>query len=143
MVTCSRIGIRNSDDSVDSIYCHWDGYPSHNGRLLITHYTEENKIRELMALGDISYLAPEIGKQQDFDKPTNKDWCMAYGRDRGEADCEAGHSSTVHEYLGIRCWGEYYYIFHYGRWMVQATYGEDEGRWVLVEEALKKDEQAA
>jgi hypothetical protein len=143
MATRSRIGIRNSDDSVDSIYCHWGGYPSHNGRLLITHYTDEKKIRELMALGDISSLGLEIGEQQDFDKPTNKDWCVAYGRDRGEEDCEAEHSSTVHEYLGIRCWAEYYYIFHYGRWMVQATYGEDEGRWVLVEDALRKDEQAA
>ena len=36
MGTRSRIGIRNADDSVDSIYCHWDGYPDHNGRLLVT-----------------------------------------------------------------------------------------------------------
>jgi hypothetical protein len=138
MGTRSRIGIRNADDSVDSIYCHWDGYPDYNGRLLITHYTDENKIRELIALGNISSLGLEIGEQQDFDNPTNKDWCKAYGRDRGEADCEAVHSDTVREYLNIDCCAEYYYIFHYGRWMVHKVYSGSQ--WILVEAAL---EQAA
>ncbi|CAB4122961.1 hypothetical protein UFOVP29_120 [uncultured Caudovirales phage] len=133
MATRSRIGIRNSDDSVDSIYCHWDGYPENNGLILVEHYTAEDKIRELMSLGDLSSLGREIGQKHDFDKPANKDWCLAYGRDRSDEHCDARHSNTVQEFLDIDCGAEYYYIFHYGRWMV---YPNKHIKWVLVTDVL-------
>lgn len=28
MATRSHIGFRNSDNTIDAVYCHWDGYPS-------------------------------------------------------------------------------------------------------------------
>ena len=153
MGTRSRIGIRNADDSVDSIYCHWDGYPEHNGRLLVAHYAGESKVRELMALGNISSLAPEIGVQHPFDTHDfpggyvehNKLYghmCMAYGRDRGETGQEAEHSVSVQAYLNISCGAEYYYIWHYGRWMVQPVYHKNDkhrDRWRLVEDYLEEE----
>jgi len=86
MATRSYIGVRNSDDTVDYIYCHYDGYPDHNGRILTEHYTSLDKVKELLALGDLSILGPEIGEQQDFNnrETQNSNWCLAYGRDRGE-----------------------------------------------------------
>ena len=54
MSTRSHIGIWNEDGSLDAIYCHWDGYPSYNGALLLHHYQDPEKIRELIALGDIT-----------------------------------------------------------------------------------------
>ena len=60
MSTRSHIGIRNEDGSLDVIYCHWDGYPSYNGALLLHHYQAPEKIRELIALGDISSLAESV-----------------------------------------------------------------------------------
>ena len=51
MATRSHIGIKNQDNSVTYIYCHWDGYPGHNGKILLNHYQTEDKVRELMKIG--------------------------------------------------------------------------------------------
>lgn len=95
MATRSYIGVRNLDASVDYIYCHFDGYPSHNGEILINHYTDMNKVSALLELGDLSKLGEEIGEKQDFnDRSTyNKNWCLAYGRDRGEENVSMKNSS--------------------------------------------------
>lgn len=152
MGTRCRIGIRNADDSVDSIYCHWDGYPEYNGKILVEHYQDEAKIRDLIGLGNLSTLGEEIGQQHPFDvhafpggyeehKRMYGHMCMASGRDRGLKDQDAIHSDNVEEYLAIKSGAEYYYIWHYGRWMVQCVYEDDAGTWQLVHEVLGVDAQ--
>ena len=54
MGTRSTIGVLNTDGSVTAVYCHWDGYPEHNGKILMENYTTEEKVRELIGLGSIS-----------------------------------------------------------------------------------------
>lgn len=136
MATRSRIGILNSDQTVTSVYCHWDGYVEHNGRLLVTHYTDEDKIRELMALGSISSLGQDIGTKHDFDnEPRNE--CNAYGRDRGETGMEARLYAAVEDYLADG--EEYNYLWFYGRWMVH-SYATNE-KWVQVTQVLEKCDQ--
>lgn len=88
MSTRSYIGTRNTDGTVDHIYCHFDGYPEGVGAILIKHYTNPNRVNELMKLGDLSVLGKFIGEKQDFDKRI-RDCCLAYGRDRGDANTEA------------------------------------------------------
>jgi hypothetical protein len=114
MGTRSRIGIIDKDGSVESIYCHWDGYPSWNGKLLLEHYTTVKKIRGLLALGDISNLAPSIEKPEGhtFDNKI-EGYVTAYGRDRGENDV----ASVTHSSLGFfkTTYGnsdeEYFYLY--------------------------------
>ena len=98
MGTRSIIAMRNTDGQYQAIYCHWDGYLSNNGRILFEHYTDEAKVRELIALGSISSLRPLIGERHPFDTydipkdeidPQWELWCKAYGRDRGETDVAA------------------------------------------------------
>lgn len=126
MATRSRIGILNDDGTVTSIYCHWDGYPSYNGVILVENYTDETKIRELMALGDISSLAPEIGVKHDFDynyKIEDREspeyialsnMCNAYGRDRGETGIEAQTHVNVKAFYNAG--EEYNYLWVNGQW---------------------------
>ena len=58
MSTRARIGILNKDGTVESIYCHHDGYLIGGvGEMLYMHYNTEEKVRELMKLGDMSALA--------------------------------------------------------------------------------------
>lgn len=128
MATRSRIGIMNDDGSVLSIYCHWDGYLSNNGKILLTHYQDEKKIRELMALGDISSLGAEIGVEHPFDAPpfgtaayaeyekNNKNMCLAYGRDRGENNTAAKLSQDVAGFTMLS--EEFNYLFAEGQWTV-------------------------
>ncbi len=103
MATRSLIGKQNTDGTITSIYCHFDGYPEHNGVILQEHYSTPVSVGELLALGNLSVLAEQIGDKQEFDKPRlSKNWCLAYGRDRGESNQHAQVStreaffSTVH-----------------------------------------------
>jgi hypothetical protein len=135
MGTRSRIGIENQDGTVTSSYVHWDGYLSHVGHILHTSYTTEEKIRELMALGDLSSLGKEIGHKQSFDQPTDRNWCLAYGRDRGETDTEAQLSDNIEAYLKLA--EEYTYLWSNGEWLVLSEDVVPE--WISLEEALRMD----
>jgi hypothetical protein len=114
MATRSRIGIiDNRSGSVTSIYCHWDGYPETNGRILIENYTDMAKIQKLMKLGDLSSLGPEIGTKHDFDQRV-EDECTAYGRDRGETQVRAQMHNSLEDYL--KYGEEYNYLWDGQRW---------------------------
>ena len=133
MSTRSNIGILNEDGTVDYIYCHFDGYVENNGKILNEHYTTEEKVRELIALGDLSILGPEIGEQHDFNGLRNKNWCLAYGRDRGESNIEAKKCSYV-DYTKEH-FEEYVYLFTPGKgWEVRA-YGTN--YWADLSKALQ------
>ncbi len=151
MGTRSQIGIENADGTVTGIYCHWDGYPSHNGRILKDHYADEARVRELIAIGDISSLKEEIGEKHPFDMwgykgevdPRWEKWCKAYGRDRDEPDCAA---ETYHDaeyfYKNFRVAGtEYAYLFRNGKWYVRNTYARNSQKWHTVEKVLKDEEE--
>jgi hypothetical protein len=85
MSTRSRIAIK-SNDEIKSIYCHWDGYLSNNGKILLKHYSEVEKLEKLISLGDISALdvSPETVEGHSFDNKIHG-YTVAYHRDRGEA----------------------------------------------------------
>lgn len=91
MGTRSSIAILNNDGTVDAVYCHWDGYLSHNGKILFEHYSTANKVRSLLSFGHLSSLGENIGptdvqpSPERFDNPPRNE-CTFYGRDRGEED---------------------------------------------------------
>jgi hypothetical protein len=72
MATRSLIGINLNDGITKIIYCHWDGYPEHNGHLLVNNYTSPSAVFDLLELGDLSSLK------------ATPDQCTAYHRDRKE-----------------------------------------------------------
>lgn len=136
MATRSRIGIENPDGTIESIYCHWDGYLDHNGYILQTHYQETSRIRELMALGDLSVLGSEIGKAHDFDQAAGHE-CNAYGRDRGERDVGSKTHTTREALLTIG--EEYTYLYAQGQWLVHCY--ATNGNWrPLLEMLLGEDD---
>jgi hypothetical protein len=57
MSTRSTIAIEYAGNVIKKIYCHYDGYIRHNGRLLIEHYSDKEKARELVNGGDISSIS--------------------------------------------------------------------------------------
>lgn len=101
MSTRSRIGIRRKDGSIESIYCHWDGYLSNNGKILFRSYQDINKIEELLDLGNISSLSDEL------------DDVVAYMRDRGEKDQEKRIHNNLSEFSSFMedGWEEYVYLY--------------------------------
>lgn len=56
MSTHARIGIRNADQSITSIYLHYDGGPAKCSRTLLRKYKSEEEIRKLIDFGDLHSL---------------------------------------------------------------------------------------
>jgi hypothetical protein len=150
MSTRSRIGVMHGD-IVKSVYCHWDGYLEHNGAILQEHYTSA-KANELVSLGDLSSLRPEIGEEHPFNRldtqMSDTEWdalygdqCTFYGRDRKETGTDWKVAHTFAEFLEQveSCWGEYYYIMKDGTWYCGTTYstGDLSKKLVPLAEALE------
>ena len=129
MATRSTIALEFADGTVQQVYCHWDGYLDNNGQLLLKHYTDPFKVRDLIDLGDLSSLKPEIGEAhpfgyhgteisaEDYEKQFGN-MCTFYGRDRGETGTEWKVAHSFAEFLEQvdNCCGEYYYIMKDGVW---------------------------
>jgi hypothetical protein len=127
MATRSRIGIINEDGTVTSVYCHWDGYPSHHGRILRDHYDTDTSIRELLSFGDLSSLDIKISPSGDTHsfKDPEEGCCVFYGRDRGEEGSEATLHKNVDEFLSDAEMCDYAYLFEANEWFCARVFGSD------------------
>ena len=135
MATRSAIGIKHGD-VIKGIYAHWDGYVECNGIILDEHYRDSVKVNKLVSLGDLSSLGTDIGEKQDFNQPTDQDWCLFYGRDRGEQGVEFRTFQTEDEFVdhfdGMGA--EYYYIYDSGVWYVKSYKSDFQPLHELIEE---------
>ena len=109
MGTRSTIALEFADGTVQQVYCHWDGYLDHNGKILQEHYSDPFKLRDLIDLGDMSSLGERIGTQHAFDKAPQGE-CTFYGRDRKESGCEARKFKDFADYRANHQYEEYEYI---------------------------------
>ena len=144
MATRSRIAIEKEDGTVLSIYCHWDGYPSNNGKILQENYQDREKVEKLISLGSISSLAPEVdipeGSDHSFNTP-DRNIVTAYHRDRGE-DLNQPRVNGHREGFVRSDVEEYGYLFSKeGKWLFvngHKTYHTREA--VPLEDILKEEE---
>ncbi len=112
MGTRSRIGKLNDDGTVTSIYCHWDGYPSWTGRILLEHWNDHQRVDQLLSLGDLSGLG-ETGDAEAY-------------RTRGEPGVDAiTHTADGWPDSGSE-W-QYLWIPSLGGWQVLEVGGP--GQW--------------
>ena len=137
MATRSAIAVTHGD-IVKGVYCHWDGYIDHNGRILLEHYNSA-KANNLVALGDISSLGAEIGEKHQFgvndELVKSNNWTTFYGRDRGETGTEWHVFKDAQEFIDYfdGCGCEYFYLIHDGIWYV-SQYGR---AWERLDEAVQ------
>lgn len=122
MATRSTIALEFADGTVGQVYCHWDGYLDNNGRILLEHWSNPFKLRELIDLGALSSLSREIGEKHSFDNPGKYGtpeydayrqlvghMCTFYARDRGE-DLENHFFKDFEDYKSNAQFEEYNYI---------------------------------
>ena len=112
MATRSRIGIQLKDDSVLSVYHHWDGYPEWLGRILSTQYNTREQAAELIDGGDMSSCWNDTvwGK----DRTDGQKYGPEYYSQRGE-DCPPRYDQTREEFLSDG--EEFSYIFTSAGWI--------------------------
>ena len=126
MSTRSRIGILKKDKSIESIYCHFDGYLEYVGKLLYSNYSNYDDVKELIKLGDISSLRKKIKPNTDvihtFDNPQD-DVTVSYHRDRKEEweQTKPLVSKNINDFNKILddSWIEYIYL-----------YDEEKNKWM-------------
>ena len=157
MGTRSTIALEFADGTVQQVYCHWDGYLSHNGKILQEHYSNPFKLKQLIQLGALSSLSTEIGEKHAFDNPgqygspeydayrkQTEHMCLFYARDRGE-DLHISKFKDYADYRKNAQFEEYNYILRQvnGKavWFVE-FYGEFDGPLVeaFEHQALEKEE---
>jgi len=152
MGTRSTIALEFADKSVEQVYCHWDGYLSNNGQILLKHYSNPFVLRDLIDLGDISSLKPTIGTKHAFShfelraeevagyKLLTENMTTFYGRDRGETGTDKKKFVDFQDYLAHHQYEEYDYILRNiggkATWFVS----DHDGAYVELEQAIM-DEQ--
>ena len=152
MATRSTIALEFADGTVQQVYCHWDGYIDHNGKILFENYSDPFKLRDLIDQGDISSLGPNIGSKHPFSPHFDEGSKIAYdaameagattfyGRDRGEDGVSAKKFKDFEDYKANHQYEEYEYILRTdGLWYV-SQYGRP---YELLSAALQRQLEEA
>ena len=126
MSTHSTISIEHKNGSIETIYCHWDGYISWNGRILVDNYTTEDLVKELISNGDLSSLGekinPDPSKPHDH-RNAQEGVCVYFHRDKGEKLSQTRSKLSTNfgvykKILNKDYDGDYNYLFRNGSWFV-------------------------
>jgi hypothetical protein len=115
MATRSTIAMVLPNGTIQSIYCHWDGYLEGVGQTLAEHYNKRKTI-QLLANGDVSSLKDFVGHKHNFDRATKVKSTTFYGRDRGETGIESRNHANVEEWLRFREGSEFFYLLQGKQW---------------------------
>ena len=127
MGTRSRIGIQLKDNSVLSVYCHWDGYPSFNGRVLREFYNTKEKVTQLINGGNISSLHTNVGWNNETLPETGPQYYTSRGESIDDNAPELSKNKNEYMKLGGEYGDEEYaYLFTSAGWTCYNTRSWDD-----------------
>ena len=151
MATRSTIALEFADGTIGQVYCHWDGYLAHNGKMLMEYYSNPFILRDLIDLGSLSSLRPQIGTKHPFsmfeanmtqDEFANlyRNMCTFYGRDRGEGNSDATYFKDYEHFLVDGQAEEYDYILRNVNGVATWFVSDHDGDFVTLESAIMDEE---
>ena len=151
MATRSTIALEFADGTIGQVYCHWDGYLAHNGKMLMEYYSNPFILRDLIDLGSLSSLRPQIGTKHPFsmfeanmtqDEFANlyRDMCTFYERDRGERSADATYFKDYLHFLVDGQAEEYDYILRNVNGVATWFVSDHDGDFVTLESAIMDEE---
>ena len=151
MGTRSTIALEYADGTVHQVYCHWDGYLAYNGHILQEHYSNPFILRDLIDLGSLSSLRPQIGTKHPFsmfeanmtqDEFANlyRDMCTFYERDRGERSADATYFKDYEHFLVDGQAEEYDYILRNVNGVATWFVSDHDGDFVTLKSAIMDEE---
>jgi hypothetical protein len=148
MATRSTIALEFADGTIGQVYCHWDGYLVHNGKILLENYSNPFVLRDLIDLGSLSSLRPQIGTKHAFSHYDVEgmaldefyklygNMCTFYGRDRGEGQSDARYFKDYADFKANCQQEEYDYILRNVNGVATWFVSDHGGEFVLLEKAL-------
>lgn len=99
MSTRSAIIMKNEfDESYSGIYCHFDGYKNGVGIELFDNYQDLNKVKDLIALGDISSLGDSIKSTVAYHRDRDEELSISHGYSVKQVANQIGHNGYVYLY---------------------------------------------
>ena len=111
MATRSTISIENLDGTVNTVYCHWDGYLEGVGATLLKCYNTRNLVEKLISKGSISSLGTYVSEESEpFDRVLDGADYTVYYSYRGE-DVVVNQFSSLQDYEEQHNFEEFDYIF--------------------------------
>ena len=131
MGTRSFITIKHKDNTYSGVYCHWNGYPDWNGKILTKDYQARSKVVDLIDGGDMSCLKTNQTWDSTLDENDNytntREEQPLYYYERGETDDGTVYPKhfKTHQQMykyAKNCCCEYIYTF-------DDTVGEDQPWW--------------
>jgi hypothetical protein len=155
MGTRSTIALEYADGTVHQVYCHWDGYLEHNGKILAENYSDPFVLQKLIDLGDISSLGIEIGEKHAFShfelraeevqayKELTENWTTFYARDRGETGVDSKKFKNFEDYRANHQYEEYEYILRQVEGKAVWFVADHSDRYVPLAEAFEAEKMAA
>lgn len=116
MSTRSVIGIIRKDGSLECINCYRDGYLHGVGKVLSKHYSDQEKIEQLLELGDLYALKENTEPKENTNHTIinpDKYTTIAYVRDGKEMNTQSKVFDSIEEfqYEFNNSWCEYAYLF--------------------------------
>jgi hypothetical protein len=132
MGTRSTIALEFADGTVQQVYCHWDGYLAHNGQLLLKHYSDPFKLRDLIDLGGFSSLCDSVEetKQGAY---TQRGEELSIEKYKDIEDYYKNVSGEEYDYILSMNWKgkAQWYVRHYGT----------QENWIPLELAFEQEKQ--
>ena len=169
MATRSTIALEFADGTVEQVYCHWDGYLAHNGKILQEYYSNPFILRDLIDMGDISSLGRIIGTKHPFspfvsdtdefkalpqdeqtrikeqikkayDTAQEAGYTTFYGRDREETGVGSKKFKNFADYKENHQYEEYEYILRQVDGKAVWFVADHDNEYVTLESAIMDEE---
>lgn len=137
MSTRSNIAIERKNKTVEVVYCHWDGYLSNNGQILLDNYKDIDKINNLILKGDISSLGENI---EDCNFYEDENYSAIFFKSLDEYLKQVDTLWIEYIYIFSESEGKWYYIETNDNWKFKKPVTKEQLK-LLTQEEIKKSEE--
>ena len=135
MSTRALIGVVQEDQTIKSVYHHFDGYPEWLGTVLEDKYNTEDKANRLISGGDMSCCWTQSRWLANGGQGKVPYYGPQYYTGRGER-LRITTTDNFEEFTELDCDNEFSYLFKDGKWhgySIERT--RDQKTWVITDVA--------
>mgnify|MGYP001158720350 FL=1 len=132
MSTRALIGVVQDDQTIKSVYHHFDGYPDWLGVVLQEKYNSLEKANDLISGGDMSSCYTQSRWLDNGGQMKVPAYGPQYYTGRGEK-LNITISDNFKEFTELDCGNEYNYLFKDGKWHGYAIYKKRDDDFNIIE----------
>lgn len=133
MSTRALIGVVQDDQTIQSVYHHFDGYPDWLGTVLEDKYNSKEEANHLISGGGMSCCWTQSRWSSNGDQYKVQDFGAQYYTERGD-DLRITTTDNFEEFIKLDWDNEYSYLFKDGKWHgYEIIKTRDQETWVITD----------